>query len=361
MNKDSGAESMTKGRNSKGLGCRKGGFLSAAFAVPLLLGACSLVADEEPGPAGLSAEAQPAENETYPNLGTVPSERPTVTSAEQREALRESLQEQRSDSLPTMRDGQANDGYSGGQLPPVPDPSPEAAPDPTTNQSSGLAPSQSLAQTASAPAASDGVYYQPPQQQLRPGTRQYAQSTYDNAGMLLAGETPPGMVEPMAYNQGGHAMGTTIISSNGVVQPSPQAGGGFLPSSQSAVADPAAAYAGMDNLAGVIYFQHGSYGLDGTDRRILREVADAQKARGRTVVVVGHASSRTQNLAPERHFEANLAMSQRRAKAVAEALRGYGVAAGSLSVEARGAAQPVFKEVMPSGEAGNRRVEIYLR
>lgn len=358
MNKDSGAESMTSGWNLRILRGGKGVLLSTALTVPLLIGGCGVFSEEEVQPSGLSAEALPSENESYPNLGSVPSERPTVTSAEQRQALRESLQEQRSDGLPTMPNRELNNGYSSGeQLPPTPRPSPESAPDPDMSRSSGMSSSQSMTQANSQPASNDGVFYQPPQ----PRAQQYAQATYDNGGMLMAGDTPPNMVQPMAYNQGGYGMGTTVISSQGATQPSMQSGGGYVSGSQMASANPAAAYAGAENLAGVIYFQHGSSGLDGKDRQILREIAEAQQARGGSVVVVGHASARTQNLEPDRHFEANLATSQRRANAVAEALRSFGVPGNSLYVEARGAAQPVFQEVMPSGEAGNRRVEIYLR
>lgn len=332
-------------------------WISAALAMPfLVLAGCSSYSEEDAQPSGLSSEAQPAANETYPNLGTVPSERPTVTSEEQRQALQQGLREQRQDTLPETRDTTTG-GYSGGsgdQPPPEPAPSIESAPAPSSSQSS-MTPTQRLnQQTAQVGQPQYNAPQQAPQQAAQ-------QPNHASGGQILAGETPPGMVDPMAYNQGGYGQGTTVISSSGISQPSGRAGAQMLSGSQTASTDYGAAYASIDNLAGVIYFAHGSSGLDGNDRQILRDIAEVQKTRGGTLVVVGHASARTQTLNPDAHIDANQEISQRRAQAVAEALRGLGISGNSLFVEARGAGQPVYLESMPTGEAGNRRVEIYLR
>ena len=53
-----------------------------------------------------------------------------------------------------------------------------------------------------------------------------------------------------------------------------------------------------------------------------------------------------------------MVVSKRRADAVAQELRRQG--AGRIEISAVGDAQPVFAEARPAGEAGNRRVEIYL-
>ncbi|MEX0924275.1 MAG: OmpA family protein [Rhodovibrionaceae bacterium] len=331
-------------------------WLTAALAVPLLLGGCGTFGDDAPQTTTLSSEAQPAENESYPNLGTVPSERPTVTTQEQREALQQGLREQRRDSLPAAGrqpsdvSGGSSSGTAGSQPPAPPTPSIQSAP-----SQSSLTPTQRVAQASAQP-----------QNTAPQNTSQYAsqQQAYADGGVLLAGQTPPDMLPPMAYNQSGYGGGTTVISSQGAAQPSGPAArydATVQPGSQTATAGYGDAYAGADDLAGVIYFNHGSAGLSGNDRQVLRNIADAQKARGGTLIVVGHASARTQSLDPETHFEANLEMSQRRANAVAEALRGLGVSSSSLFVEGRGAVQPVYQEVMPTGEAGNRRVEIFLR
>ena len=76
--------------------------------------------------------------------------------------------------------------------------------------------------------------------------------------------------------------------------------------------------------------------------------------------IVGHASSRTQNTTPDEHQLANFDTSLIRAEAVQEALLDLGVPADAMQTEALGDAEPVYHEFMPSGEAGNRRVEIFL-
>jgi outer membrane protein OmpA-like peptidoglycan-associated protein len=113
-------------------------------------------------------------------------------------------------------------------------------------------------------------------------------------------------------------------------------------------------------LVGVIYFAHGSSNLDNRDRQVLREVKDMLQGTGGQLRVVGHASMRTATLDPARHAMANFEMSQQRAASVANELNRIGVPDSALVVEAFGAQQPVFYEFMPTGEAGNRRAEIYL-
>ena len=118
--------------------------------------------------------------------------------------------------------------------------------------------------------------------------------------------------------------------------------------------------AGPGQLAAIIFFSHGSDELDARDHSVLSDVAALQQERGGSLRVVGHASSRTHNATPDEHQLANFEMSLTRANAVLEELLRLGVPAEAAHAEAVGDAEPVYHEFMPSGEAGNRRVEIFL-
>jgi len=111
-------------------------------------------------------------------------------------------------------------------------------------------------------------------------------------------------------------------------------------------------------LAAVIQFAFGSASLDERDQEILVEVAHLQQERGTPVLVVGHSSVGSDE-GPEQ-AEANLKMSERRANAVADGLRRAGVAPEDLQIQALGDRDLQYQETSPTGEAGNRRVEIFL-
>jgi outer membrane protein OmpA-like peptidoglycan-associated protein len=111
---------------------------------------------------------------------------------------------------------------------------------------------------------------------------------------------------------------------------------------------------------GLIYFSDGSAKLSADDRRVLKQVARMQKSYGGVVRVVGHASSRTADMSLDRHDKANEEMSRQRARAVAAYLVRLGVDAGVIQVAGVSDSRPVYPEIMPSGEAANRRAEIYL-
>jgi len=82
--------------------------------------------------------------------------------------------------------------------------------------------------------------------------------------------------------------------------------------------------------------------------------------KGGSLRVVGHASSRTRDVDPLRHRLVNFRLSLARANAVARALARRGVPASEVRVQAMSDNVPLYHEFMPSGEAGNRRAEIYL-
>ena len=111
---------------------------------------------------------------------------------------------------------------------------------------------------------------------------------------------------------------------------------------------------------GIIWFDHGSTRLDPEARRALRQVAAIFRSRGGRLNLTGHASSRTRNLDPVAHTMANFAMSLDRANAVAAELARLGVSPELVDVRALSDARALYLEVMPAGESGNRRVEIFL-
>lgn len=113
-------------------------------------------------------------------------------------------------------------------------------------------------------------------------------------------------------------------------------------------------------LVAVIYFAYGSTALSRNDREILRDVALLQKQSGGTVRVIGHASARTGVVDSVRYRLVNFETSLQRANAVTAQLVRLGVARDKVASEAKGDTQPVYHEFMPTGEAGNRRAEIFL-
>lgn len=116
---------------------------------------------------------------------------------------------------------------------------------------------------------------------------------------------------------------------------------------------------GMTRVA-TIHFASSSSMLDERDRSILGAVIQLQRERGGHVVVVGHASSRTRDMDYIAHQMANFQVSMERAATIGNELKDLGLGSDVLEVQAVSDTTPLYMEVMPSGEAGNRRVEIYL-
>tara|TARA_R110002110_G_scaffold414147_2_gene643361 strand:+ start:80571 stop:81590 length:1020 start_codon:yes stop_codon:yes gene_type:complete len=136
-----------------------------------------------------------------------------------------------------------------------------------------------------------------------------------------------------------------------VVDTSAIGGGGYVPAS---------ARVGRDTQVATIQFDRSSANLSARDRQIIATVASAQRSDDTDVLIVGHASSRTQQLPKARHELVNFQVSFKRANAVAQALIQSGVPSNRVTVEAVSDDQPVYSESMPNGEAGNRRAEIFF-
>jgi outer membrane protein OmpA-like peptidoglycan-associated protein len=114
------------------------------------------------------------------------------------------------------------------------------------------------------------------------------------------------------------------------------------------------------NRVAVIQFGYGSAALDGQDREVLRQVVALQRQYGGSIQVVGHASAKTGVMSVERHNAANLQISQARARAVRDELVRLGAPANGVTAQGAGDTQPLYGEMMATGEAGNRRADIYL-
>lgn len=109
-----------------------------------------------------------------------------------------------------------------------------------------------------------------------------------------------------------------------------------------------------------ILFANGSSHLRANDKRILSAVKRLQRKHGGKIRIVGHASTRTRNMAPIKHMMANFKISIDRADRVAGELVRLGLKKQNIEVAAVSDRQPIYYEFMPSGEAGNRRTEIFL-
>lgn len=113
-------------------------------------------------------------------------------------------------------------------------------------------------------------------------------------------------------------------------------------------------------LVATIGFANGSARIGGRDRQIIRQVYKNYRTHGGRIHVIGHSSSRTRNLDQVSHQLVNFSISCARARSVAQVLEQLGVPPEAIVVQAMSDKQPAFIEVMPAGEAGNRRAVIYF-
>lgn len=143
-----------------------------------------------------------------------------------------------------------------------------------------------------------------------------------------------------------HVGASTMVSQAGFQQVSMQGGQPLLTPGSTKIA--------------TIQFSSGSSRLDVNDLQVLQKVAALQQQSGGTIRVIGHASSRTRSMDPVRHKMVNYNVSVARADTIAKQLVRLGAPQGQVLVGAVSDTQPKFYEVMPSGEAGNRRAEIYI-
>lgn len=166
---------------------------------------------------------------------------------------------------------------------------------------------------------------------------------------------------------GMHDFGTVVISSDGVDGMAPSAAAMTASSAPAVTVDDSVggeslrpvSTQGMTKVA-TILFDNGGAGLTARDRGILKQVQKLARQYNARVHVVGHASSRTRNMDVVRHKMVNYQVSVKRAEKVADALVRLGVPQDAVTMDARSDSDPVYYEIMPSGEAGNRRAEVYL-
>ena len=104
-----------------------------------------------------------------------------------------------------------------------------------------------------------------------------------------------------------------------------------------------------------ITFNRGT-ALDNERLDILRQVADMARARGASLLVIGHASGAGPANDPVRRRIANFSISQDRANAVASALMKFGLPAETIEISAVGDAEPLER----GAGASNQRAEIFL-
>jgi outer membrane protein OmpA-like peptidoglycan-associated protein len=410
------------------------GIGAAAFAVGLLLAGCSSEKDVPPTVAsapngGTQMNTDTGTGGSFPDVNTVPNQRPTstiqdLTKAPQGLAAAQGTQygaplvggptssaqppappppPPPQEKLAPIPEAQSQTQVS--TPPPAPAPAPTAPPAPQAAETTPAEPApepgpqpapapEASAEPTPAPASEPAPAPEPgpqtaeaaPQPAPEPqGEDQTIEDTEPSEAAQPASQ-PQAQQEQAEAPQYGAEQGATqgepqsqIAMAPNPVQPQAAPAYGYSPSSPEAygITPPSSslnqpyqapanygaaptyasygqAYAGGQPMA-LIYFDEGSARLGPDDQNVLRQIAGMQRRYGGVVHVVGHASTGTGSAQ-----QANQRVSQARADAVAQQLVSYGVPPAAIQTVAAGDSQPLFAETAPSGEAANRRAEVYL-
>jgi outer membrane protein OmpA-like peptidoglycan-associated protein len=337
-----------------------------------------------------SGTSQPAATSpSYPNLGTVPSAAPATSTPTERQQITSGLVADQQNAAYSDQPLTAQSGLQSSAPPPAPATTVAPAATASDTSSGTQAPATTMeTQTAAAPAAASADQTAPaavPADQSTTATAAAAaQPQLPAAPQPTAGITPlappPNPIPPApAPTQMASAM-PPLPGSVSVDQS--QLGGTSAPEQlypapyapfYGAPAGNAPAYgpgnAGMAPAAGlppagfpiaVVFFEDASASLSDRAMGVLRDVALIQQQQGGRLRIVGHSSARTAAVSYSAHDAINQRLSQARGNAVANALIRFGALPGTIGVTAVGSQQPVYFEFMPTGEAGNRRVEVFL-
>ena len=386
-------------------------------------GATSLFEDDEAPAAQRPTAERSGESQSYPNLGSVPARPADISSPGERRATQQGLvadrdQARYTDQQPAnaidtgSSSGASRTAPAAAPTPPpavatpaptAPAPTAPASATPTTAETTPSAPSAArppaariasraeptetqsvgaamlerrrqevLAERAAAAEAADDS--KPP---MAPATAPQPSAPQSTATESAAPQSSPpaAMTEPAktaSRTEPQARTATEIYEEQFARSASPVATRSAEPTqtgaqtgTQAATAQDTAApaasdRAGISYLAATILFGHGSTALDPSERETLRKIAAEYRKTGGTLRIVGHASSRTTDMRPLQHQLANFQVSVSRAETVAQELARLGVPARVMQVAGVGDSQPVYYEVMPAGETGNRRVEIFV-
>tara|TARA_R110002110_G_scaffold122424_4_gene298627 strand:- start:3258 stop:4358 length:1101 start_codon:yes stop_codon:yes gene_type:complete len=300
--------------------------------------------DDETKTAENEKPAVPGEDGEYPNLASVP-DKPSVSSEEERKKLTQGLVADNENARYTENPAATREAPRR-TLNPTP-PKPVAA-EPTPPTPSVSSQPAAIPAPPAPPAAAIAA---PPAPRLQAPLAQ---------GNFQQNQQFTGQAFDSASSQG-----TLVISSNSVGYGSAPtlnmaSAGGDIPAGTQPLVAYTPSGAGQSVHLATIQFNNGSANLSARDRQILSQVAQIAASRGGTLRVVGHASRRTQDMDPSRHSDVNSRISAARASSVAQAIVAMGVAPQRLYVGGASASEPRYLEVMPSGEAGNRRAEIFI-
>ncbi len=343
--------------------------------VAMTLAGCSVFGGDEPPTAEGDGE--------YPNLAEVP-ERPDVESFEEKAELEEGLRADRQNAR--YSEGPLATSTAAG----IPPPPPATFTLDTTTTASTVTPSGTftttetdvafVTPTATAPIpASSASVAAPSATVSAPVPVPTAPAPVPTVPTASAPVVPTAPVAPpavpvtpvMAEPIDAPAAQVAAVPVN-TPPPAPFGGPAIAPTAPASryqagapvVTNPALRQAAAPSTgaipATVIYFANNSSTLSREDRAKILQVAQVGSAHNANIRVVGHSSMRTGSSAAAAHDSTNLELSWARANMVADALRQAGVPPDRMVVTAMSDSQPIYVESMPAGEAGNRRVEIYL-
>lgn len=259
------------------------------------------------------AQPVPGADEDFPSLSSVPDQAPRVTAYETREEITEGL-------IADRNNAQYVDNPAAGTLP-------------------GTTPNRPV----------PVVLVPEPSVSSAPPVSQVVTAPTVTASAL----PPPVTVSPPPVTPVSTLVSTPV--STPTVTAAPR---------EIAQADPPAEYVADAVLRSthiaVIYYVYGSKRLSDNDRGVLAQVAEQQRATGAVVRVVGHASTPANSDDPVEAKIANFSIALDRARIVATELTKLGVPANRIHVGSASDDQPAYSNSTASGEAANRRTDIYL-
>ena len=316
---------------------------------------------EQSGPVAERGQPAPGGDKPFPSLATVP-DRPPAPSASERQQVVEGLVADRTraryssevirrqgEPAATLRSGAT--AAAGAPAPPPPPTVPTVPVRREVGVAAAAPPPPPSAVGVSAPPSTGGVQEifraRLAQRSVQGSAAQPSPANASSPGAQASFETV--VVSSAGVQVGGKAQAADT-------RPAPA-----LPPVGGVVAAVPDSATGSSSLKlATIMFDNGSARLSRRDHEILRGVVRLHRQRGGRVRVVGHASSRTRSMDPVGHKMVNFKVSADRAQAVRDALVRAGLGRQDVGTHAVSDSQPMYYEVMPSGEAGNRRAEIFI-